>query len=745
MPIPPFASGTPQNLTKNPASGKSVLVLGTSIEFGATGRVYPVNIGLQLNMTVNNQARSGTCVRGGVAALASGAMISGSISGTVLTVTAMRRGTIAAAGEPLRGVGVTANTTITSQASGTTGGIGTYNISTSQTVASISLYTGTDPFGATGVAYGQFWQNLGHTIDDKNFIIAYWTTYFGNGSVLTGAPGTLTTQNQLDILASSYQNCAVPYATTVQAFTFAHGYNDVWLTGSQSDISTETTPDSLDPLTYFGASNIVFNAMLQANPDIFPAVVGYYASDRYPFILNGQNLLAQFWNAPFARTYELLRWTQETIVTTGYWSNGNGNAGVWTESPPGAPQTITRLQRYLPDNLHPHNDQSGIATNMMVQALVPFYQSLFIPGRFLGGKDGRINVYTFSLTGYPTAGTFVIPTYVRTPAYIRLNGSPSAAATVQLPAILTNLIKGDVIYLSNETVVTVTLDGNTAQIGYQALTTVALGSSSVAAWVAATPTSWRQLGMSMDSGGSFRVGSGVPANLGGPVNVGGSLVFSNTTFSGTTFAVPSTFTNTQYEFTGTGGSTVSLVASPLSRAVIIINDGGGNAGTNPLIISGNGKNINGQASISIVQNYGSVILFYDTTEWKVLSSYNYTPSSVGILATVAGINAKTVANTALYTVPTGKTAVITGATIRCTAATAITIGPSLGIGNVSGTNNIFASSVITGLTSTTTSFGFSFVGMSVVTTAAGIIYCNLGNGSTGTSQTISVDLIGYLV
>jgi uncharacterized phage protein gp47/JayE len=63
----------------------------------------------------------------------------GSIAGTVLTVTAMTQGTIQT-GYLLNGFGVTANTTIASLGSGT-GGTGTYNVSLSQTVASEAMTT----------------------------------------------------------------------------------------------------------------------------------------------------------------------------------------------------------------------------------------------------------------------------------------------------------------------------------------------------------------------------------------------------------------------------------------------------------------------------------------------------------------------------------------------------------------------------------------------------------------------------
>lgn len=116
-----------------------------------------------------------------------------------------------------------------------------------------------------------------------------------------------------------------------------------------------------------------------------------------------------------------------------------------------------------------------------------------------------------------------------------------------------------------------------------------------------------------------------------------------------------------------------------------------------------------------------------------------------ILSTTTGINAKTIANTALYTVPTGKTAIITYYVVRVSAATAITVGPAAGIGNVAGTNNIGASQAMNLLISTTSTFQWGIDGMSVLTVAAGVVYFNLGTAATGTSETITVDLAGYLL
>lgn len=68
------------------------------------------------------------------------ASVTGAISGTTLTVTVVGSGTLYP-GVMLSGTGVTAGTYIMSQISGTTGGVGTYTVNNSQTVASTTITT----------------------------------------------------------------------------------------------------------------------------------------------------------------------------------------------------------------------------------------------------------------------------------------------------------------------------------------------------------------------------------------------------------------------------------------------------------------------------------------------------------------------------------------------------------------------------------------------------------------------------
>ena len=115
-----------------------------------------------------------------------------------------------------------------------------------------------------------------------------------------------------------------------------------------------------------------------------------------------------------------------------------------------------------------------------------------------------------------------------------------------------------------------------------------------------------------------------------------------------------------------------------------------------------------------------------------------------VLSITTGIDAKTTGTTNLYTVPTGKTAVITEAYVRCTSATAITIAGTAGIGVWAGESDMFASQVLTGLLGL---WRFRMIDpwFSVVGNSDEVIKLGIDVWAIWTSMTIAVDLIGYLI
>ena len=110
------------------AIGQQVLGVGVANETVITagsGTSWTVNI----SQTVASEAMTSA---------AAGAVITGSITGTALTVTAVTSGTLYL-GQTIQGAGVAANTMITALGTGT-GGTGTYTVSTSQVIASETMY-----------------------------------------------------------------------------------------------------------------------------------------------------------------------------------------------------------------------------------------------------------------------------------------------------------------------------------------------------------------------------------------------------------------------------------------------------------------------------------------------------------------------------------------------------------------------------------------------------------------------------
>lgn len=118
------------------------------------------------------------------------------------------------------------------------------------------------------------------------------------------------------------------------------------------------------------------------------------------------------------------------------------------------------------------------------------------------------------------------------------------------------------------------------------------------------------------------------------------------------------------------------------------------------------------------------------------------------LATVTGIDAKTIATTTLYTVPAGKTLIPTQVIVRVTAFTvggkAVQAVASFG-GN-SATYDDFVNSV----THTVAAAGVFLVNNAAATAqtvqaAADVFKLSIETGSDATTETWAVDLFGYLV
>jgi hypothetical protein len=136
------------------------------------------------------------------------ASVTGSISGDILTVTAVGSGTLYAGGI-LSGTGVATGTQITSQISGTTGGIGTYYVSIpEQTVASTTISETYGLLTVGGTVTGTF--GIGQVISGTGVTAGTTITAFGTG---TGGAGTYIVSPTQTVASTSISVSAINVET----------------------------------------------------------------------------------------------------------------------------------------------------------------------------------------------------------------------------------------------------------------------------------------------------------------------------------------------------------------------------------------------------------------------------------------------------------------------------------------------------------------------------------------------------
>lgn len=138
-----FGTSTPITITAGSLAttvARSSAVITTATANNTAGIMLTVNVATTATASAGNRQ---VAVYGYVSE-ADPAVVTGSISTTTLTVSAVTSGTIMV-GQVISGTGVTAGTFITAFGTGT-GGTGTYTVSASQTVASTAItgftYTG---------------------------------------------------------------------------------------------------------------------------------------------------------------------------------------------------------------------------------------------------------------------------------------------------------------------------------------------------------------------------------------------------------------------------------------------------------------------------------------------------------------------------------------------------------------------------------------------------------------------------
>jgi hypothetical protein len=305
----------------------------------------------------------------------SAAVFYGSISGTTLTVTGISSGVITA-GQSLFGIDVLAQTVITALGTGT-GGVGTYTINRSQTVAARSLNSAavaavvtatiagtvmTVSAVASGVLY------VGQTISGAGVTIGTIITALGTG---TGGVGTYT----------------ISVASTVAVGVTMYGLNFSVLPSTDGAFSGANTVDILDnyfvynnPTTQqFGASDLLSPISLSTSfslkdgaPDDLVALI----VDHREIYLMGE-ISSEVWtdvgSVPFP--FQRIPGTSTQHGIAAPFSLARlGNSFAYVSRNNRGQAQIMQMQGYLPIRISTHAVENTLANKYINDAIAWTYQ-----------------------------------------------------------------------------------------------------------------------------------------------------------------------------------------------------------------------------------------------------------------------------------------------------------------------------------------------------------------------------------
>jgi hypothetical protein len=304
----------------------------------------------------------------------SSATFTGSISSTTMTVTTMLNGTIAV-GQAVFGEGIAQNTVITALGTGT-GGVGTYTVSNTQTVASTAINTTSAPAVVTGSIAGTTLTvsgvtsgilKIGQTIEGAGVTDGTIITAFGTGS---GGAGTYTVSASQTVSSTTIYsiNWSVLPATdgpfegggtvdiTDNYFVYNKPDSQLW---AASDLLSPIT----DPLSF---------ASKDGSPDDLVSII----VDRREVYLLGE-MSSEVWinsgGVPFPFTRIPGTSTQQGIAAQ-YSMARMGNSFAYVSKNNRGEAMIVRMNGYFPERISTHAVETTLVNQNVSDALAWTYQ-----------------------------------------------------------------------------------------------------------------------------------------------------------------------------------------------------------------------------------------------------------------------------------------------------------------------------------------------------------------------------------
>lgn len=108
--------------------------------------------------------------------------------------------------------------------------------------------------------------------------------------------------------------------------------------------------------SFQGCMDFLINKIKEYNPKARIIMIGEYENQKLPQVSYYQEQVAERWEFPLYRQWEVLGWSQQVVKVNGEYK--------------------TMLNVFIPDNLHPHSDTTGKALNMMAENIAAWMNTI---------------------------------------------------------------------------------------------------------------------------------------------------------------------------------------------------------------------------------------------------------------------------------------------------------------------------------------------------------------------------------
>ena len=218
---------------------------------------------------------------------------------------------------------------------------------------------------------------LSNDLTDMEYII----TNYNSGIFTSQVPETMTGALAEQIMDCSWERKLNKYlgiGNRADLYVFDVGYNDIRTLESQYDPS-----DPTDRHTFTGAMNFLLEKIFADNPRAKVVMMGHYENqtENGVSVTNLQKTYAGMWLIDLYPLWEKTGFSQQIIKTTGYWNN---SWGLWIDTS-ATEQSITALNMWLRDGVHPHSDFTHRTERYIAELIYPWINNI-------KGYDTRRNV-----------------------------------------------------------------------------------------------------------------------------------------------------------------------------------------------------------------------------------------------------------------------------------------------------------------------------------------------------------------